>query len=525
MRPLIGCAEASRLDRRARDIAALPPLLLMEDASLRIWDLLRPIAERLGAGGPGRPIVALCGAGNNGGDALAVLRHARFAGFCELAAILGREDLGEPPSLYLDSLRALGVPILSWYRQRDESLGILARAALLLDGIAGTGLEGPLRSGLAELAAAANACPAPVLAIDLPSGLRDAFRPGDPLVEAAWTISVEPRKAALYAPAQRPSCGEILAAEGVFPLDTLRGEHDDGASTFLIEASDLRSWLPAPSPDLHKGERGRLAVFAGAIGSTGAACLASRSALAAGAGLVALFASPETLPILSCRLESVMVKPEPDEPGAIDPKRWDALLAGPGWGDCDRNRAALGRLLSSGLPAVLDADAIRLYRRLRDSGFASASPLLLTPHPGEFEALTGLAPALALADPESQLREQAAKLGAVIVLKSSVTWIAAPDGRIGVWEGRESGLATAGSGDVLAGLAAGILCSLLADGTRPAQDALFAAACAAVSAHGIAGARARESLGWFEAGDLVAEAARLLGAKPGAEPGPRKGAR
>jgi len=507
MRRLVSCAEAALLDRETREGCALSPLLLMEDASLRLWDALRPLAAGVGAGCTGSPLVAVCGAGNNAGDALALLRHARFAGLDDLAAILGRDEPGELAQVHLATLRALGVPVLSWTRDREGCRSLLARAALVVDGIAGTGLDGPLRGGLAELAVAANEAGRPVAAVDLPSGFRDGFD-GGARVAAAWTLSIEPRKAVLYAPSLRGSAGEIIPIEGVFPA---RPNSPAAPSASLVDESDIPSWLPPDTPARHKGSRGRLAVFAGAIGSSGAACLASRSALAAGSGLVALFASPELLPILSSRLESVMVRPEPAEAGAIEQDRWDALLVGPGWGIAaergERNRRALGRLLSTGLPAVVDADGIRLYRELLASGFEPSGPLVLTPHPGEYEALTGVSPERALADPAATLRERAAALRAVIVLKSHVTWIAAPDGRIAVWEGLESGLATAGSGDVLAGLTGGLLASLAA-ADRPDP---FAAACAAVAAHGTAGRRLRAARGWFEAGDLVAEAGRILG--------------
>jgi hydroxyethylthiazole kinase-like uncharacterized protein yjeF len=496
MRRLVSCSEASRLDEETRRAAALPAILLMEDASLRLWDALKPIASSLGAGCGTGPMVALCGAGNNAGDALALMRHARFAGLDDLVAILGRDEPGELAAIHLASLRSLGIAALSWSHDREACLSLLAGAALVVDGIAGTGLDGPLRGGLAELVEAANAAGRPIASIDLPSGFYDGFHGGS-RISASWTLSIEPRKAALYAPSARSAAGEIVPVEGVFPRrPAMRLDGEAGA--FLIEESDIGSWLPPDSPARHKGRRGRLAAFAGSIGSSGAACLASRAALASGAGLVSLFASAELVPILSSRLEAVMVKPEPAEPGAIGAERWDAALAGPGWGRTERNRAALGRLLGSGLPAVLDADAIRLYSALLSSGFEPSGPLILTPHPGEYEALTGVAPETALADPATTLRERAAALRAVIVLKSHVTWIAAPDGRLAVWEGMESGLATAGSGDVLAGLAAGI-----------------SAACAAVAAHGTAGRRARAERGWFEAGDLVAEAGRILGGAHG----------
>ena len=505
MRPLLSCAEASALDLGVQRRAQLPPAILMEDASVRLWDALEPIAAALGAGAAGT-LTALCGSGNNAGDALAVLRHARFAGLNDMAVILGKSAPGELAMTQLSYLRALGIPVLSWEAEPDSCRALLGRSLLLVDGIAGTGLHGPLREPLASLLLAAVGSGSLVAAVDIPSGLSDDFSAGLSLLPARWTLAIEPRKAGLYFPAVRPACGKIVGVGGVFPVG------EPAKTGFeLLEPDDLRRLVARPAPSAYKGSRGRLAVFAGSVGATGAAAMCSRASLAAGAGLVALFVSAEILPILSSKLDAVMVKPAPSAPGAIEVERWDALLAGPGWGRSGDNKATLAGLLSTGLPAVLDADAIALYGALASEGFVARGPLILTPHPGELSLLGGMPAEEALANPAKLLPPLASHLAATIVFKSHCTWIAAPDGRMSVWDGMESGLGTAGSGDVLAGIAAGLLAGASVE-RAGAGERSYDAARAAVIAHGLSGRRARAKRGWFQAPDLIEEAALILGA-------------
>jgi ADP-dependent NAD(P)H-hydrate dehydratase / NAD(P)H-hydrate epimerase len=513
VKALLSCGRASRLDAATLEGAAVPSILLMEDAALRMWDELAPIAAReREAAAPGRGVlVAACGSGSNGGDALAMLRLARFSGLTALAAILAKDELGEASAAFASSLRALGVPLLSWARQEGECRRALASSYLVLDGVAGTGLSGALREPLAALVTAALESGAPIASIDLPSGLSDSGVEGV-AARASWTLSIEPRKACLYYPSAREPCGRILPVAGPFPSDAALE-----TEAWLLEDGDLPGLAPQPPASAYKGSRGRVAVFAGSVGASGAARLASRACLAAGAGVSALFASRELLPLVAPALEAVMVKPEPESFDAFDASAWDAMLIGPGWGLAPGRKAGLASLLERGRPTVIDADAVRLLKELLDSGFAAPGPLILTPHPGEFAALSGIPAAEVLRAPIEPLRRTAAALGAVVVLKSHVTWIAAPSGELAVWDGMECGLGTAGSGDVLAGLAAGLLArraaaseGSIAASARPVDA--FSAARAAVIAHGLAGRRARERLGWFEAGALIEDAARILGA-------------
>jgi ADP-dependent NAD(P)H-hydrate dehydratase / NAD(P)H-hydrate epimerase len=508
LRPLLSCAEASRLDAATASSAAIPSLILMEDAAVGLWRALEPLARERGAGSASL-LLAVCGSGNNGGDALALLRRARFSGLTRLAAIVAGGRQGELSSLYSASLAALGLELRSWEEERGECERLLGEASLIVDGLSGTGLSGRLRDSQAALAKAASASGAAIASVDLPSGLSDAFEAGFPLVAASWTLSVEPRKACLYFPSARPSCGRIIPIEGVFPADAKTER-----AAFLLEAEDLPSLAPLPPDSAYKGERGRAAVFAGSPGASGAAVLASRACLAAGAGTSALYASPDLFPIVAPMLDSVMVKPEPEDTSSAS-RRWDALLVGPGWGRTGSRMELLASLLALGLPAVIDADGIGLFKLLLDTGFSASAPIILTPHPGEFAELSGLGSERSLANPASILPEFAEKLKAVIVLKSQVTWIAAPGGELAVWDGSESGLGTAGSGDVLAGLACGLLARRaarlrLAGGSVSIAEA-FSAARAAVLAHGLAGRKARKERGWFEASAISEAAALILG--------------
>jgi NAD(P)H-hydrate epimerase len=509
MKALAACAEASRLDAATQTEAALPPLLLMEDAAVALWQVLAPLAAAMSAGSEsdgGGLLLALCGAGNNGGDALALLRLARFSGLGRIAAVTAKAP-GELASVHAASLRKLGVPVLDWSLEKKSCMDLIAEAGLIIDGLSGTGLSGALRENEASLLAAANAAvlsgKAKIAAIDLPSGLSDAYTAGWPVAHAAWTLSIEPRKACLYYPAIRDSVGEIIPIEGVFPRYA-----EFSKDAYLLEAADLATLAPPPSESSYKGTRGRVAVFAGSIGASGAAVLSSRAALAAGAGIVSLCASEELYPVVSPMLEAVMVKKEPANLGDLG-SNYDAILVGPGWGRSAERSNQLAALLETGIPAVLDADAIALYRDLLDSGFKTLSPIILTPHPGEFFALSGIESDTALASPASSLREVAKSLGSTVILKAHVTWIAGSSGELAVWDGNEAGLGTAGSGDVLAGLAAGLLARAVAD--PRAQRTAFDAARAAVIAHGLAGRALRQRCGWFESGALREEAARLLG--------------
>lgn len=471
----------------------MPEAALMENAAAGMQAALE--ARGLAAGA----VTALAGKGNNGGDALAVLRRLAFGNpgrsGRDLAVILASGEPGGLAGRQFRTVRALGIPVLSWEEDEDACLSLLGRSALVLDGIAGTGLSGSLRPREAALAQAAGSCGAVTAAVDVPSGMGDGLPPDAPVLRADLTLCVEPLKACLYRPAVRSRAGTIVPIPGVFP-----GDACSDSPVRLLEPSDLPSLVPALRPDAHKYDRGHCLVFAGAVGTSGAAVLAARGATAGGAGLVTLLVRPELWSAAAPALAGEIVRPLPEDPEDIDLSRARAAVAGPGWGRDPGNAAVLRRLWDSPLPLVLDADALALLGDLDPP--SRNAPLILTPHPGEAESLTGRTAGDILRDPGAVLPDLARRRGAVVVLKSWVTWIVCPDGGTAVYDGMDGSLAVGGSGDVLAGLCG----ALLARGL-PAFDA----ARAAVLAHGRAGAEARRETGNYGADALPRFAAGILG--------------
>ncbi len=527
MKNLLRCKDALTLDDSTRRILALSSLQLIEKASLRMWDALRAeIARRseLNEKGERLRIVALCGKGDNGADALAVLRHAFSAGFLNLTAILSAREPGENTAKQAESLRAAGLPLVAWPEQgnghgpeTEAEAGILEGADILLDGILGTGLRGRA-SGEAEsmimrLNRAKELKPGMLLvSIDLPSGLGDGWMPEFPCVKADITLCLEPMKSACFLPRSRTLCGTIVPVADVFPA--LLARRPSGLS--LLEDGDLPKLLPEKKPDDYKMKRGRLAIFAGSMGAMGAAQLCARAGLLSGAGYVTLCVDDALYPMIAPSLDAVIVKlwQVDDDIGSCD-----AILAGPGWGGGTERLPALKRLMESGIPLVLDAAALRLVAAHPELARPGQAPRVMTPHPGEFEALlAGLGCGSSTAMPFSEAIEKVCKgYSSILVLKSYVTWICSPDGQFAVWDGMCPELGTAGSGDVLAGLIAGLAARKLAQlkhgAEKPDQRSTLHEACkGGVIAHGCAGRNLARTKGWFEASDIAAEASRVLSA-------------
>jgi hydroxyethylthiazole kinase-like uncharacterized protein yjeF len=484
-------ARMAEIDRLARERYAIPQAVLMEDAGLRAYLLAR---ERIWAGGPPPgPVVFLVGRGNNGGDALVMARQCRLEGRRELHVVLGA---GEPEqdsltATHLAACRALGLPVLRFPERAGEVQSLLAAARWIVDGLLGTGLNGAAREPLAELIRLANASPAATVAVDIPSGIGDAFRSGYPAVQSEYTLTIGLPKLCLYLPLARALCGQILVVPNVFPEELLEVPELAGR---MLHAEELEE-LPVLPRDAHKGRRGHLAVFAGSEGTTGAAWLAATAAARSRTGLVTLFMPRALYAAALPRFKSVMVRPweAAADPQSFEPGRFSALLVGPGWGTTDDRLRWLENLLYAGLPGVLDADGITLLARL-----APRRPLggrwVLTPHPGEFARLAGAELARVLEDPFTLLLRASAEMEAVIALKGHCTFIASPDGRYWILDGMNPALATGGSGDVLAGVIAG-----LAAGGVPVLEA----ARLGVLLHSRIGEEAHRERGYFLAEDLL----------------------
>jgi hydroxyethylthiazole kinase-like uncharacterized protein yjeF len=501
---IVDSQRMSAIDRRSQKEFAFPSILLMENAGLKACQALK----RLAWGGrvPSTLMAFVCGKGNNGGDAFVMARQCFLDGAKGAAIVLadGRPEEGTDPAANLALCEALGIPVIPLAEREGEARALIKDAEWVFDGLSGTGLRGPLREPLSGLAAAINVSAAKKVAVDVPSGVGDGFRASFPAVRADITLTMGLPKLCLYLPHARVLCGRIVVVPLGFPPALVE---DPAIPGELLEEGAFRALLPAIPPDAHKNQRGHLAVFAGSPGTTGAAWLAATAAARARAGLVTAFLGREEYPVLAAKLSSVMARPwdeSADRAGnEFDPKRFSAVLAGPGWGLSKARSRWLENLLSLPLPGVVDADGLTLL-----SGMMTGGPRdlggrwVLTPHPGEFSRLSGEGREEILEDPVTHALSLSRRVNAVIVLKGACTFVAAPSGKYWIFDGVNPAMATGGSGDVLAGIiAAGI-----AGGMEPLSAALFG-----VSLHGRVGRIARSKAGWFLAEDMVPLISRVLG--------------
>jgi len=494
---LVTSAEMSSIDGRAQSEFSIPGAVLMESAGKTAWDHFR---QHHLQGEVGRSIVFVAGSGNNGGDALVMARYCALTARDKPLVLMARLPQKGDAELQVKIITAMGVPLMSWETNQADAEEQLRQADWIVDGLAGTGLAGPLRSPHSEIVRVINSVRARVVAIDVPSGIGDQVVPEDETVHADITLTLGLPKRCLYNPTQRGNCGKIAVIPFTLPTELVGGQD---ASAELLEDGDLAELLPPLPPTAHKGVRGALAVFAGSVGTTGAAVLASQSALSAGAGLVTLYADDTVYVPLASQLTSVMVRSEDqsDSIGPANPERFGAAVVGPGWGVSERRATQLTRIIAGFRSGVVDADGLTLLSAM--TGSPSLSEWVLTPHPGELGRLVDAPKDAALADMYGSAAQAAERYGAVIVAKACTTIIAHPDGRIAVVDGMNPSLATAGSGDVLAG----VIGALLSRGL-PVWDA----ARAGVVAHSLAGRRLRDSAGLFRSTELSHEVARVVGA-------------
>jgi NAD(P)H-hydrate epimerase len=405
----------------------------------------------------------LCGPGNNGGDGFVAARYLKQAGWPVRLALLG-----DRAALQGDALLNAG----RWDGGVEPlSPDVLDGADVVIDALFGAGLARPI-DGVARDTIAAigeRVC----IAVDVPSGVHgDTGAILGIAPQAHTTVTFFRRKPGHVLLPGRLCCGEVRVIDIGIPDGVLDGIAPRQA------ANGRELWaaaFPWPRLDQHKYTRGH-AVISGGPQMTGAARLAARAAMRAGAGMVSLAAPVDNTVVYKVALEGVIVRSVRDTAGyaeIIDDPRVSACLVGPGNGISPVTREQALAALRTGKPVVLDADALTVFEETHELLFSTiAGPCLLTPHEGEFRRL------FAMGDNKiASARDAARTAGAVVLLKGADTVIAAPDGRAVVNENAPAELATAGAGDVLAGLAVG----LAAQGMD-----MFDAACAAAWLHGAA---------------------------------------
>ncbi len=453
MDELLSVAEMYRADALAM-AGGVPGPVLMEAAGAAV---VRAVRERWSP----HPTAVLCGPGNNGGDGFVIARLLLEAGWPVRLALLGTRS----------ALRGdAAVAAARWGGPVEAAdPAILDGNPLVIDALFGAGLARPL-DGMAKDIVEAMAG-LTVVAVDVPSGVHgDSGGVMGVAPQAALTVTFFRRKPGHLLLPGRALCGEVIVADIGIP-DTVLDAIDP--KTLENGPGLWRRRYPWPRLDAHKYARGHAVVLGGGR-MTGAARLAARAALRAGAGLVTVACPPESFPIYAAGSPSVIVNPVEDDAAfaaLLGDARKNAVLLGPGAGVGDSTRTRVLAALEAGKSCVLDADALTSFAgRPEDLIGRLNGRCLLTPHEGEFARVFP-----GEGDKLSRARAAAAQCGAVVLLKGADTVVAAPDGRAVVNTNAPPDLATAGSGDVLAGLALG----LVAQG----MDA-FDAACAAVWLHG-----------------------------------------
>ncbi|MFV3131558.1 NAD(P)H-hydrate dehydratase [Niveispirillum sp. KHB5.9] len=459
---ILTVSQMYEADRAAMDTGISGPAL-MERAGMAVAREAIALCD-----GRPQPTAILCGPGNNGGDGFVAARHLAAAGW---PVRLGQ--LGDATSLQGDAAWAAG----TWNGTVESATPALFHGAfLIIDALFGAGLNRPLDGVALEMVRAMGQGHARVLAVDVPSGVSGddgALLGTAPMADV--TVSFFRPKPAHYLYPARAHRGRLVIADIGIPEKVL------GPIAPPLAANGPALWrhvFPRPRPTGHKYGRGHALILGGSV-MTGAARLAARAALRAGAGLVTLACEPSAQLVYSLSMPSLIVQPLEGQ-GAFarllsDPRR-NALLLGPGSGPGPLLRNATLAALVSGRSGVLDADIFSEFAgdlaSLRRAGLDER--WVLTPHGGEFARLFGDLPGSRL----EKARRAAAESGAIILLKGPDTLIAHPDGRIRINHDAPPDLATAGSGDVLAGL----ILALLAQG----MDA-FDAASAGAWLHGAAG--------------------------------------
>lgn len=475
---LYTAAQVRELDRRAIEDHGVPGYTLMTRAGQAAFEVLRerwPEARCIGV---------LCGPGNNGGDGYVIARLAQGAGLT--AWVL---EAGDPARLKGDAARARA----DWQAAGGQAVDARApwpAAEVLVDALLGTGLDRPVEGALGGLIDAINATGLPVLAVDIPSGLHaDTGAVLGRAVRAAVTVSFIGLKTGLFT-GEGPACRGDVVFDGLGVPEAVYRELPPVAER--LDATCIRR-LGRRARCAHKGHFGYVLVVGGAPGMPGAVRLAGEAAARAGAGLVSVATHPDHAPLLPQARPELMVH------GVVAPAdlaplltRATVLAVGPGLGQGDWGRTLLGRLLETGLPMVVDADALNLLAEEP----ANRDDWVLTPHPGEAARLLGRDSASVQSDRLAAAREIQARFGGVCVLKGAGTVIRDADATA-VCTGGNPGMASGGMGDVLTGIIAG----LLAQGLAPAQAARIG-----VCAHAEAADRAaRGGERGLLASDLLAE--------------------
>jgi ADP-dependent NAD(P)H-hydrate dehydratase / NAD(P)H-hydrate epimerase len=502
---ILTASEMQEMDRETSQNFGLPGRVLMENAGRGIVQVLMETFPEALHGG----VAVAAGRGNNGGDGFVAARYLSEYGIPVTVYLLSEASrLKGDANDNFNLLAPLNVTIRelpdmeAFSRFQNEMAG----HAVWIDAILGTGLTSEVAGYFKSVIEFINGLNRPVLAVDIPSGVHsDTGAICGTCIHAAGTVTFAFPKIGHCIHPGAAVCGTLHVIDIGIPSHIAARV---GPRQHLITTSAMKAlWRPRPD-DAHKGRTGHLLTIAGGTGKTGAAALCALSGLRSGAGLVTL-AVPETLyPMAAAHAPEIMTAPVPDNGTALfseaglaplmallDGKRVIAL--GPGIGTDPRTRELMNRLITQcPIPMVIDADGINIIAENPEILLKRRADIILTPHPGEMARLVNTTPADIQSDRVGQARGFAEKYQVNLVLKGARTVIARPDGHVYINSTGNSGMASAGMGDVLTGVIAGFA----AQGYEPDEAARLG-----VYLHGDAAdavAREKGPMGYI-AGDVM----------------------
>lgn len=502
-RKLATSEEMRELDRRAEQEFGVPSIVLMENAGRGVYEAVAHLIGNV----QGKHVAVVAGRGNNGGDGFVAARHLRDAGAQVKVLLLANpSEVTGDARINLDILLKTGLPVQP-ISVSDNLTAELAHCDVIIDSIFGTGIRGEVTGLPAEAIRAINSSNRPVVSVDIPSGLdANTGRILGNCVQAHCTVTFALPKIGLVTYPGATCVGKLTVQDIGIPHSLYE--------TISVELSSekwVASKLPNRPPDAHKGSFGTTIVIGGSSGMIGAAVLAGESALRCGTGL-SITAVPASLQdVAAAKLTEVMTRPLPEtetraiSSNALEPalqlcEKASAVVLGCGIGTHESTREFVVTLLSSlEKPLLLDADALNCLAVDPTALENKHGPVVITPHPGEMARLLKTNTQEIQADRLATARLASSRFHSVVVLKGARTIIAEPSGRVFVNPTGNHGMATGGTGDVLAGA----IGSLMAQGLSP----LEAAICGAFI-HGMAGDLSAHELG--DAGMMAGDVLKAL---------------
>lgn len=491
---ILTAAQIHELDKYTIEHEPIKSIDLMERASKAITHaIMEEWSERT-------PVIVFAGPGNNGGDALAVARmlaEAKYQVGVFLFNIHSKlsEDCAANKQRLIDSKRGIKFTEISLNFDPPE----LTADTLVVDGLFGSGLNKPLMGGFASLVKYINQSPAQVVSIDMPSGLMcedNTYNIRTNIIRADLTLTLQQKKLAMMLPDCQPYVGRLRVLDIRLSEKYIRQAE---VSCRILEEEELRPHLRRRGDFVHKGSMGNALLIAGSYGMAGAAILAAKACMRAGAGKVTVHTPRRNYGIMQVAVPEAVMQMDREETifsDSVESNDFDALAIGPGIGQSENTAIALiAQIRRTQCPIVVDADALNILASHQAWMQQLPKGIIMTPHPREFDRMAGSA---SNSDYERLIRarQMAEHLQGYLILKGHYSALCMPDGHIIFNSTGNSGMATAGSGDVLTGIITG----LLARGYNRGEACMLG-----MYLHGLAGDLAVKEVGKesLVAGDLI----------------------